>query len=268
MLYVGIACIVLALILVIIRVFQAKQLFQYQATETSTVESLNQVAQDMQNDIGKGSFIQKAEVKGICTSDTPLTADFSGTSCVYYACRVIREYEERKTVTDSEGHHHEETVRGSETVQSTERSVRFTIKDTTGVVHVVPDGAKFITERSFSRYEHSEPQGGRLNLGGMTINLGVFSPLAHGRRTIGYRYEEESIPVGRSLYILGEANDKEGFINITKPTSNKDAFVISVKSEEELIRNSKNAVLALAVAAGVSSLLGIALIIYSLFAVK
>ncbi|MFQ3680513.1 MAG: GIDE domain-containing protein, partial [Pseudanabaenaceae cyanobacterium] len=82
-----------------------------------------------------------------------------------------------------------------------------------------------------------------LTLGGMNIPLG----LQPGECKVvkGHTYKESAIVVGSRLYVLGEARVIDNQVTIAKPSNPSDPFLISVKSEEEIVsqrqQNTTNA---------------------------
>ncbi len=253
----GIA-LVLAPILLVLRAGQKKKLYQMQSVETSTVAQLQEVREAM-----PGSFIQRAEVKGRTECDSPLSSEFTGSPCVAYSISLVREYEETRWETDSEGKREQKTHRGSETLSSNERRAAFRLRDSSGVIKVVPDGAELVMEQSLSRFEKSFPND-RFSLGSFAFNIGQ-SALAAGRQTLGYRYEERIIPLGRDIYVLGEAADSSGELVMRRSSTKAEKYIISVKSEEELTAGAAKSIQGFMVGAIVCAILGVTLMIAGLF---
>jgi hypothetical protein len=222
----------IAPILLLARGAGKRKLGQMQATETSTCAQLEETRAQVEGGVGKGSYIQRAEVKGRAEADDPLKAEFSLAPCVAYSVKLEREYEETVWETDSEGHRSQKSRRGSEILSSNERRVPFRLRDATGAIKVVPDGAELVMETGLSKFESSLP-GERFSLGSFAFDV-ARAALGAGRRTIGYRYEERLIPVGRDLYVLGEAAAPSGELLIRRSSTKGERFLISVKSEEEL----------------------------------
>jgi len=238
---------------------QKNRLFEMQSTETSTVKDIIETASSVGSEIGKGSFSQIVEVKGVGSCESPLSAELSGTPCLYYTMSVIRQYEELRTVTDSEGRRKTETYRGSETIASNSRSIPFTVNDGTGEITVDPSGAEFIAEKTFEEFKSEVREGA--SIGGF-----VFRSSSVGRgTTIGYTFTESAIPIGRDLYVLGEASDAGGRLSIRKPSEKGKRFIISLKREEELIDSAKGSSKGLRIGAVVALILGIACIVVNLF---
>ena len=244
MLYVGIALLVVAAILLVIRRGQVGSLRQVMATETSTVESLRQLSSGVAEEIGEADqFHQYSEVKGIARCDSPLAAEVSGQSVVYYQTSVSQEYEETYWDRDSQtGRQERRTRRGSDVVASNERRAEFWVEDATGRIRVIPEGASFDTVKSVDRFESGPPSSGAsISLGGISIDLGGVLATSN-RRVLGLRYRENVVPVDARVYVLGEASTRSGELAIQMPGDQDRRFLISVKSEEEIVRSTKRTV--------------------------
>ena len=214
---------------------QGKKAFDIASTETSTAAGLAQEATDVAKEIGPGSFTKAAEIKGTVACDSPLRSEMSGTDCVWYRSTVTREYEETYTERDSNGNARTGTRRGSEVVSTNERRVPFMVRDETGAVEVDPEGAPVEGVRVLSRFEQGDV-GPAISIGGFRLSLGA---IGGGRRTIGYKIEEWALSVGARVYVLGEAKDDGGRLRVAKPSVKGGRFIISVKSEEQLLSSAK-----------------------------
>jgi hypothetical protein len=262
--FIGIGLVAVAVALFVGYSFQGKKLYQMKSTETSQAGELQEISASVAKDIGAGSFNQITEVKGTVQCGSPLISELAKADCVYYAMRVTREYEETYWDTDSNGNRVQRTRRGGDTVAQNTRSVPFYVRDESGTIKVNPEGASYVTEKAYSRFEPGEASGQSLRIGGLTINLGGIIGNTN-RRTIGYRYEEDIIPLNRDVYVLGEAADASGELCLQKPSGKGKKFIISVKSEEELIRGAKGAMTVLLILALVAGIGGITLFFLSLF---
>jgi hypothetical protein len=261
---IGIGLVVLGIGLVIARSSQSNKLMQIKGTETSKISELNDLTAEVAKEMGAGSFNQIAEVKGRSGCDNPLTSELAHAECVYYSMQVTREYEETYWDTDSNGNRRQQTRRGSDSVAHNVRSVPFTVDDGTGKIKILPDGAQIVAEKVFSQFQPGEAHGGTLSFGGLSFSLGGINFGGGGTRTLGYRYEEEIIPTGRDLYILGEAVDSGGELAIQKPKDKKNKFIVSVKSEEELIRGTTTTITVLLITGLLAGAGGITVAILSL----
>ncbi|MCX7024598.1 MAG: E3 ubiquitin ligase family protein [Spirochaetes bacterium] len=242
---------------------QAAKASDIESTPTSTAKELTEMANDIAKEIGSGSFAQVAEVKGTIDCPSPLQAEMSGTPCVYYACTVTREYEETYYENDSEGHRQMRTRRGSDVMQSTVRTTPFKVVDPSGSIEIDPEGATFTAEKTYSQYEQGEGRG-NVTFGRFSVNLASFMATGGGRRTLGYRFDENSVPLTANLYVLGEASDAGGRIKVAKPTKKGGRFIISTKSEESLVASAKGTAKGMTIGAYVAAAIGIALVIAGL----
>lgn len=43
--------------------------------------------------------------------------------------------------------------------------------------------------------------------------------------------------MGTPLFVVGQANDRDGYLEIANPTDKSDPFIVSVKSKNEFIGN-------------------------------
>ncbi len=243
---------------------QQRKLSQIKSTDTSTSADLTSLAAAVAKEIGAGSFNQIAEVKGTVECEAPLTSELSQTPCVYYSMTVTREYEEAYWENDDKGNRVQRTRRGSEPVASNTRSVSFLVRDSTGTMAVDPDGASFVDEKVFSQFQQGESFGSGLRFGSFTFNPAHIAALAGGRRTVGYRFEEKAIPVGRSIYVLGEAVDTEGRLRTRKPDRKGARFIVSLKSEDQLVKGAQAGATGLLVASVVAIILGAAGLVFGL----
>ncbi len=244
---------------------QRRRVYAMKSTETSTAADLRALADSVAKEIGAGSFNQVTEVKGTVECDAALTGELSGAACVHYAMSVVREWEETVWKTDAQGNRTQETRKGSDAVASNTRSVRFRVRDATGAVDVDPAGAKIEGEKAVSQFQPGEPSGGSLSFGGFRIGLPGFG--AGGRRTVGYRYEETVLRVGATVYVLGEAVDAGGTLCVRKPAAKDARFLVSTRSEEELVRRAGSSATGLSIAAAISLVAGAALAVLTFLGV-
>jgi hypothetical protein len=245
-------------ILLAVMASKKRKIYQMQSVQTSTAAQLEETRSQM-----KGSFIQRAELKGKSECDSPLVSEFTGTPCVAYSIRLERQYEETRWETDSKGNRSQRTQRGSEVLSTNERRAPFHLRDSTGRIKVVPDGAELHMEKSLSKFENSFPEG-RVTIGSFALNLAQ-AALGAGRHTIGFKYEEKLIPLGRDLYVLGEASDESGELSIRRSSSKGEKFIISLESEEQLVASAGKAAAGLLAGAIASGAIGVTLLILGFF---
>ena len=232
----------------------AEKAFAIRATETSRILDLLDLSSSIAKDLGPGSFRQIAEVKGITESANPLRSELAQQPCVYYSMKVTREFEETYWETDSQGNRSQRTRRGSQIVSSNQQQIPFEVNDGSGKVTVDASSAKLDTMKAHSSFVAGENNAN--HIGNFILNL--TTAFAGGTRTIGYKYEEDIIPLGRQVYVLGEASDKDGTLKIVKPENKKDApFLVSLKSEDELLKSAQGSSSGMKIGAIVALVLGL-----------
>ena len=155
---------------------------------------------------------------------------------MYYDARVWREYEEAR---HRSRHQSSRTRRGSERGSSNSQRVPFWVEDAVGRILVDPTGAEIEPVQMADRFESAETTGGgSLKIGSFSITIsGLPVGRDSGRRALGYRFRERALPIGRRVYVLGEASDASGQLTIQKP-SRKGRFLISLRSKEELVKSA------------------------------
>lgn len=125
-------------------------------------------------------------------------------------------YYEMKIYEEREGDHN--------ILQADCQSTPFEVEDATGRIRVNPNGARIdpiLVVNKFKRKSASK----------------------------GTYYIEQIIPVDRSVYVIGEATDSSGELMIQEPSEKGQPFVITLESEEELVRYTATKIKALLIGA-------------------
>ncbi|MBN4072596.1 E3 ubiquitin ligase family protein [Crocinitomix catalasitica] len=204
--------------------------------DTSDVKDVNELWESMRNSMGDGSFTHFVEIKGVAYSQTPLTSGLSDTQCVYYTSKVVHEYENLENRKDSQGKMQKKWVKKTDTVSENKQWANgFGLKDDTGFIEIEPAKAELHVEQFYSNYEKGEPNKNsaiNLKIGNFSLGIGQKNP---SRRTIGYKYTESGIKMNTRLYVLGDANDRDGRLYVSKSQDKKQPFIVSTKSEDELV---------------------------------
>ena len=258
----GIVLIAVGVVLFFVRQSQLGKLTQVLAAERISCEATARLCRELGEAMG-GPTGPQVELKGTIEPRQPLRAELSGRDCVCCRTRVVREWEEERWETDSEGHSRRKTERGTDTMSQNERREPFFVRDESGRILVDPQDAEIDWVESLDKFEPGEAQGGVLSFGGFTLSLGgLAAPGA--RRTLGYRYNEWILPPQHPVYVLGGAALRGGEPCIARPAEKGRRYLISVKSEEAILAGARRAALWLAVAMGVCWAAGLALILAGL----
>lgn len=183
----------------------------------------------------EGVFVGEVEVKGRARTPQPLKARLSGATVVFYSWSAEEHWTRTRTesYTDSKGNRRTRVVTesGTETVAEGGESSPLFLDDATGVVQVLPEGAKLEAKCTFketvgrenSMYYQHGPQG---EVSG-----------SDGLRT----FSEHAIEVNAPLFVIGYAREREDTVDIEiaaggrEGTATADArprmFLISTRDE-------------------------------------
>ena len=250
MIWLGIGLVVAGIVLVYLSRRSADKVHYMKATETRTVKDLVSLIEELRAELGGGAtgYTEYAELKGKVACDEPLIGELSEKQAAISHTRVIREYEERTETRDNEGNVTTRWTRRSETISDNRREATFYLEDETGRIEIAPKGSGLDLEKVVERFEQPTAVE-QLGSGSFGLSLGSFalslaSPYSGSdRRTLGYRFIEEILPLGCNFYALGEVSDSEDGLRVRKPQDDekKRPYLLSMKSESELVRSAETA---------------------------
>jgi hypothetical protein len=245
-----------------------KKLETMAGVETSQIADLQKRYTEVTKEIGSGSFEQVAEIKGVISCDQPLASEITRKPCAYYTMRVIREWEETYSEYNSQTQRHErKTRRGSEIMSQNTQMIPFWVRDQTAQILVNPAGAEIEAVQVIDQFQPEGPQmqGGTVTLGSLSFHFGM-PKMMGDRQTLGYRFQESILPLEQNVYILGVASDSSGALSLQNPRDKGQRFLISLKSEEELLASGQSTMKWLQIGAIVCVALGLILLIATLVA--
>ncbi len=238
---VGLVVIVIGGVLLYMAKRAADRVHHMKATDTSRVGDLVAMIEEVRGELGGGpsELRQYVELKGTVQCDSPLTAELSDRAAVIVETNVTRDVEELREEKDSEGNVSSRWHKRSETVNSNRLETPFWLDDGSGKLEVRPDGANATLQEVVNRFEAPNAVdaagAGTLYFGRMRLSYGHLSRTSQQFRVIGYRFRESILPVGARLYALGEISDTGDGLALRKPTQQDKPFLLSTKSEEELV---------------------------------
>lgn len=189
------------------------------------------IIDDLPTSKTQGVFIGLAELKGSAESESPLTGFLSESRCVYYSWQVEEHW--RRTVTetyrDSKGHTRTRTRTESGWTQVAHggESIPFFLKDDTGIIRVVPEGAKIHADTVFDRtVSRSDP---------LYYTKGPARSVANS--THRRRFREQAISLHAMLYVLGQARERQDIVAAEIAWDKASPlFIISTRSEKQISR--------------------------------
>jgi E3 Ubiquitin ligase len=262
MIIIGVILIAVAGLLLFLRKRSQDKLLEIRYVKTSSCADVLEMQQSIHAEVGPGGFKQQTELKGKAHCESPLKAELSGDACVYYSMSVEERYEERYSERDSQGNTQQRTRTGSNVVASNTQTTRFQIDDGTGRIDVDSAAAKIDARKVMDKYEPYSGMGGSINVGSFTFNLGSIAGGA--RRVLGYHYRESIIAPGDQLYVLGEVDDSSGTPLMKSPSEKGKPFILSIKSEDELVKGSQSSINFMLYGAIACAIAGLGFILFGL----
>ena len=212
-------------------------------TETYSAAEITAVYEDTKAEMIGGPFIMPCELKGRIDTPSPLTAPFSRKKGIWVHSLTERQRQYVDWVTNPNTKKRRKILRQVwETVSDETNSVDFYVKDESGRIRVSPQGAELIGKiEVFDNYEQ-EPGRGE-------------------ERILGHRRREWIIPTGVPVYVLGVVSDVAGDLIMRRSGDDEKEFIISLKSERELVKQLGSTVQGWRVAVPVCGVLGAGLIV-------
>lgn len=239
-----------------------KELLKIRSTDTSTVAELKQLQESIAAEIGGGSFQQVVELKGTIEVKHPLTSELGEEKCVYYRTNIEEEYERTYYETDDEGKRVRKTSRDTRKLAGNETSIRFQLEDATGKIFVNPNHANI---EALQVVDHYESYGGERKIRYRNFKLDHSPKQSKEHRILGYRFQEWVLRTGTPIYVLGEVNDRDNQLMVDKPQDAEQPFIITYKTEAELIEEKKGTQTALKIGFWVAIVCGILSILIGFF---
>jgi hypothetical protein len=161
-----------------------------------------------------GNFRQAVEATGIVRCATPLTAELSGRPCVHVTTTVKEHYK------DSEG------KAATRVVRTDVHGTPFTIEDQSGSILVSPGGATVDGDQVYC-----ERRGG--------VQVATEALTAYEKKPGDYEFVESIVEVGQPIFVVGVASDVTGRLMIHRPLEKGGRFVITTKSAEDWVKQTK-----------------------------
>lgn len=240
MILVGIALIVLGGYLLL---FQRKKLesetLEIRSQDTKTIPEVREALEAMA--AIDPNYRELVEVKGLAQSEQPIVTPYTGESVAFYIAKTVQLSETTETHTDSKGVRRTRTVKHSDVLCEEESNVPLLLKDSSGdeiVIETNGVSAKLDLQKTCDRLDsaYNGPNNSAYS------NYRRFDVVSRGNyRLLGFKKIEETFRANAPLYALGEAYIREGRIYLGPPKSPDMPFIVTSKSEEQLVKSKKDA---------------------------
>lgn len=203
--------------------------------QTKTISELNEMFKQMDlNGLGN-DYREFVELKGTVKSDELVNTPFSNKKVVYCESKLSQVTESREEYRDSNGHINTRVNKHENVISNEKTSQEIYLNDNSSKEYVTLEingtGCKLDIPKTFDRFEPKS----NLN------NYGYFKSFSwnrFGAETLGFKMTEKTINANQNLYVIGEAFKVGNEIHIGKPQDGKRPFIVSTKSEEDLVNKS------------------------------
>jgi len=186
-------------------------------------------------------YREYVELKGNVSVQNGVETPFSDTEVAYCESKLSQVVETKEQYRDSNGNYRTRTGKQENTISDEKTSQEINMSDGTGevVLEINATGCDLDIPTTFDRFESKN------NVGSYRY-FRNFSWNRFGTETLGFRMVEKTIKLNQSLYVIGEAFRVGNVIHIGKPMDAKKPFIVTTKSEEDMINTSdKNSMFAL-----------------------
>lgn len=226
--------------------------------KTKSISELRDMFSQMDaNGLGN-DYREFVELKGMVTSDNLVETPFSNKKVAYCESTLAQVTETREQYRDSEGNLKNRVTKHENTISDEKSSQEISMLDSSTndpvIIEVNGTGCTLDIPKTFDRFEPKD------NLGNYRY-FNSFSWNRFGSETLGFKMTEKTINANQSLYVIGEAFKVGDKIHIGKPQDNKKPFIVTTKSEEDLINKSNQNALFLLIGGIISIIVGFSFII-------
>ncbi len=226
--------------------------------QTKTIAELQDMFKQMDESGLGNDYREFVELKGNVVSDQLVQTPFSNREVVYCESELLQVTEVKEQYRDSNGNIRNKVEKNENSISNEKTSQEICLKDKSTdedvVLEVNATGCKFDIPKTFDRFEPKN------NLGNYSY-FNSFSWNRYGGETIGFRMTEKTVDKNQSLYVIGEAFRVGDKIHIGKPQDNKKPFIVTTKSEEDLINKSNQSSMLLLIGGIIAIIVGICLFI-------
>lgn len=226
--------------------------------QTKSISELNDMFNQMKENGLENEYREFVELKGTIVSDKTVNTPFSNRKVAYCKSQLSQVTEIREQYRDSNGYMQTRTTKHENKISEEKTSQEILMTDTssnkTVILEINSTGCKLDIPKTFDRFEPKS------NLSGYNY-FNSFSWNRFGAETLGFKMIEETIDENQNLYVIGEAFKVGDTIHIGKPQDSKKPFIVTTKSEEELVNNSNQHSLFLLIGGIAAIVIGVIMLI-------
>ena len=244
------------------RAKSANVALEIQAQPTKTYKEVKESLEAMQE--YDPNYREVVEFKGIASTNGSVIAPYSNTRVAFYVAENIEVSEDTEEVVNREtGARSMRTTKHEHKLSEQVCSAELLVKDQAGNEIVIETNGianKLDLVKTYDVLDRNNVA----NQQNVNINIGRGAVRANngaGHRIIGYKLVEKTIPFNSALYVLGEAYMLANRIYIGPPKDPKQPFIVTTKSEEQMLKSTQSSQTTAMVGGIASVVLGLVLFI-------
>lgn len=212
-------------------------LLEIQFMQTKSIAELKESFNMMDNEGLGDNYSEFVELKAKIVSDNLVEAPYSNNKVAFCDSAIYQVVETQEEYTDSNGNRRTRVNKREIKISDEKSSSEIFVNDgsTTENVGITVNGGGINLDipKTFDRFEPKN------NMGSYRRASSFISNYIGAVDTIGFKMVEKTIAKDQFLYIIGEAYRKGGQIFMKKPSDSKKPFMVTTKSEEELVSSEK-----------------------------
>ena len=208
---------------------------EIQFMQTKKISELRDMFSEMEaNGLGN-EYREFVELKGNIVSDQLVETPFSNKKVAYCESELNQVTEIKEEYRDSNGAMRTRVTKHETKISDEKTSQEILLKDGSSdeavVVELNATGCNLDIPKTFDRFEPKN------NLSGYRY-FNSFSWNRFGAETLGFKMTEKTINPNQNLYVIGEAFKVGDKLHIGRPQDTKKPFIVTTKSEEDLVNSS------------------------------
>lgn len=227
---------------------------EIKSMQTKKISQLLDIFKQMdENNLGD-NYREFVEIKGKVKSDKLFEAPFSNTQVAYCESTLSQVTESKEQYRDNNGNMRTKTTKHENIISNEKTSQEILLYDETSqqsvILEINATGCKLDIPKTFDRFELKN------NLSNYKY-FDSFSMNRYNTDTLGFKMTEKTIQKDQNLYVIGEAFRVGNDIHIGKPSDNKKPFIVTTKSEEDLVNNSNQTAMSALIGGIIAIIVGI-----------
>lgn len=245
------------------RAKSANVALEIQAQPTKTFEEVKEALEAMQE--YNPNYRELVEVKGFASTNETVRTPYTNRQVAFYTAETVQVSETTEEYRDSQGDRKIRTTKHEDRMSSEESSAELLLKDNAGNEIVIETNGianKLDLIKTHDHLETANPYGTNYkNDPFRRYSVYNVPRYGTGHRIIGYKQVEKTLPLGGALYVMGEAYMLANRIWIGPPKDKKQPFIVTTKSEEQMLKDTQSSQTTSTVGGIICAVLGLALFI-------